>query len=141
MTYTIWIIHIFNSITATSNWNSSLLEVAFFVYICFSKVDRFQFQNHFIFLKIHHFHLIYFHHITILYSSIMTEPNLVRSKRQRIEEGTAGSFFGPLPKRYSKFYVFILRCDALRSIYNALSSIHTALSLISIQIQLLAYLL
>ena len=32
----------------------------------------------------------------------MTEPNIVRSKRQRIEEGTAGSFFGPLSKRYGR---------------------------------------
>ena len=30
----------------------------------------------------------------------MTELNIVRSKRQRIEAGTAGSFFGPLPQRY-----------------------------------------
>ena len=33
----------------------------------------------------------------------MTEPNIVRSKRQRIEQETAGSFFGPLPKRYGRF--------------------------------------
>ena len=30
----------------------------------------------------------------------MTEPNIVRSKRQCIEAGTAGSYFGPLPKHY-----------------------------------------
>ena len=30
----------------------------------------------------------------------MTEPNIVRSKRQCIEEGTVGSYFGPLPKHY-----------------------------------------
>ena len=33
----------------------------------------------------------------------MTEPNIVRSKRQRIEQETAGSFFRPLPKRYGMF--------------------------------------
>ena len=32
----------------------------------------------------------------------MTEPFIVRSKRQKIEAGTAGSFFGPLPKRYGR---------------------------------------
>ena len=42
----------------------------------------------------------------------MTEPNIVRTKRQRIEEGTAGSYFGPLPKHYSRFshIYFVLRC-------------------------------
>ena len=42
----------------------------------------------------------------------MTEPNIVRTKRQRIEKGTAGSYFGPLPKRYSRFsyLYFALRC-------------------------------
>ena len=40
---------------------------------------------------------------SILHSPIMTEPNIVRNKRQRIEQETAGSFFGPLPKRYGRF--------------------------------------
>ena len=42
----------------------------------------------------------------------MTEPNIVRTKRQRIEEGTAGSYFGPLPKHYGRFshIYFALRC-------------------------------
>ena len=42
----------------------------------------------------------------------MTEPNIVRTKRQRIEEGTAGSYFGPLPKRYGRFshLYFALQC-------------------------------
>ena len=43
----------------------------------------------------------------------MTEPNIVRSKRQCIEEGTAGSYFGPLPKHYGMcIYIYY----ALRSI-------------------------
>ena len=64
----------------------------------------------------------------------MTEPNVVRSKRQGIEEGTAGSFFGPLPKRYGRCILFViyifLHCDASRSIQSALRSIHTASRLI-----------
>ena len=39
----------------------------------------------------------------------MTEPNIVRTKWQCIEEGTAGSYFGPLPKCYGRFF-FALRC-------------------------------
>ena len=60
----------------------------------------------------------------------MTEPNIVRSKRQHIEQETAGSFFGLYPNVMVGFNVFILHCNALRSIYTALRSIHTALSLI-----------
>ena len=42
----------------------------------------------------------------------MTEPNIVRTKRQRIEKGTVGSYFGPLPKHYGRFshINFVLRC-------------------------------
>ena len=38
----------------------------------------------------------------------MTEPNIVRSKRQRIEASTAGSFFGPLPKRYGRCMLLLI---------------------------------
>ena len=38
----------------------------------------------------------------------MTEPNKVRSKRQHIEEGTAGSYFGPLPKCFIYIYYALL---------------------------------
>ena len=64
----------------------------------------------------------------------MTEPNVVRSKRQRIQEDTAGSFFGPLPKRYGRCILSLtyvsLHCDASRPIQFALRSIHTASRLI-----------
>ena len=38
----------------------------------------------------------------------MTEPNMVRSKGQRIEAGTAGSYFGPLPKHYGMYLLCIV---------------------------------
>ena len=42
----------------------------------------------------------------------MTEPNIVRSKRQHIEEGTAGSYFGPLHKHYGMciYIYYALQC-------------------------------
>ena len=42
----------------------------------------------------------------------MTEPNIVKSKKQRIEEETAGSYFGALPQRYGEllFLNFAPRC-------------------------------
>ena len=43
----------------------------------------------------------------------MAEPNIiVRSKRQHIEEGTAGSYFGPLPNHYGMcmYIYYALRC-------------------------------
>ena len=46
---------------------------------------------------------IFVHHIIILHSAIMTEPNIVRNKRQRIKQETAGNFFRPLPKHYGRF--------------------------------------
>ena len=42
----------------------------------------------------------------------MTEPNIVRTRRQRIEARNPGSWSGPLAKRYSK-YTNMLHCDAL----------------------------
>ena len=56
----------------------------------------------------------------------MTEPNIVRTRRQRIEARNPGSWSGLLLKCYSK-YTNILHCDALRSIWIALQSISDAL--------------
>ena len=42
----------------------------------------------------------------------MTEPNVVKSRAQRIREGTMGSYFGSLPQRYSK-YIFDICCVAM----------------------------
>ena len=38
----------------------------------------------------------------------MTEPNIVRSKRQKVEAGTAGSFFGPLPKSFGRCILLLI---------------------------------
>ena len=43
----------------------------------------------------------------------MTELNVVKSRAQRIREGTMGSYFGSLPQRYSK-YIFDIYCVAMR---------------------------
>ena len=42
----------------------------------------------------------------------MIEPNTVKSEKQRIEEGTAGSYFGVLPQRCGEllFLNFASRC-------------------------------
>ena len=39
----------------------------------------------------------------------MTEPNVVKSRAQKIREGTMGGYFGSLPQRYSK-YIFDIYC-------------------------------
>ena len=36
----------------------------------------------------------------------MTEPNIVRTHRQRIDQGNPGTWAGPLPTRYRKSVVF-----------------------------------
>ena len=44
----------------------------------------------------------------------MTEPNVIRSKRQHIEAGTTGSYFGPLPKCYGMCIYLLciaMHCD------------------------------
>ena len=38
----------------------------------------------------------------IFQSSNMTEPNVVKSRAQKIREGTMSSYFGSLPQGYSK---------------------------------------
>ena len=59
----------------------------------------------------------------------MTEPNIVKSKKQRIQEETAGSFFGALPQRYGKplfiYYASSSIFIASRLISDATSSIHS----------------
>ena len=43
----------------------------------------------------------------------MTEPNVVRTRRQRIEIGNPGTWSGPLPVRYSKSKFFFSKCVAI----------------------------
>ena len=43
----------------------------------------------------------------------MTEPNIVRMRRQRIEIGNPGTWSGPLPVRYSKSNFFFEMCRDL----------------------------
>ena len=49
----------------------------------------------------------------------MTEPNVVRTCRQRIELGNPGTWSGPLPVRYSKSnFFFFSKCVAMhRDLY------------------------
>ena len=44
----------------------------------------------------------------------MTEPNVVRTRRQRIEIGNPGTWSGPLPVRYSKSNFFFSKCVVMR---------------------------
>ena len=41
----------------------------------------------------------------------MTEPNIVRTRKQCTDAGNPGSWSGPLPNHYSKYlHIFALRC-------------------------------
>ena len=55
----------------------------------------------------------------------MTQPNIVFIPRQRIDQDNIGSFTGPIPTKYSKYFL-ISHLDASRPIYNASQSIITA---------------
>ena len=64
-----------------------------------------------LFSKFTLFHSFYSSLIITSFTLNMTEPDIVKSKKQRVEEGTAGSYFGVLPQRYGEllFLNFALR--------------------------------
>ena len=43
----------------------------------------------------------------------MTHPNIVFSPRQRIDQGNIVSFTGPIPTKYSKYFILIF-CILMR---------------------------
>ena len=105
--YTTWNITYFN-ITNCSLGSELFNTGGSFVCLHFvlQLVDRFLFQTS----SLYSFHSNTISLITLNLSLyivyfIMTEPNIVRTRRQRIDQGNPGTWAGPLPTRYHKSVV------------------------------------